>query len=92
MKRFGVPQTSSGGSCKKACAWVTVAEEHLNKAPECLLSIAAQEPPEGGDIVLTAWPDPDMLAKQVLPTWHVIAKINCWTNRGAFVPRGALCQ
>ena len=111
MKRFGVPQTSSGGNCKKACKWVTVAprcilgnvylrsnlpikwvtvaEEHLKKAPECLLSIAAQEPPEEGDIVLTAWPDPDPLALQVLPTKH---DPTVRDQQRCFCTPGALCQ
>lgn len=45
---------------------VSIAKEHLDMAPESLLSIAASQSPEGEVIPLSSWPQPNVTTLKVI--------------------------
>lgn len=59
---------------------VSIAKEHLDMAPESLLSIAANRSLEGEVIRLSSWPDPSVTALKVTSpgfTGFKLLKLHC---------------
>lgn len=57
MRRFVVPKCDNHT--------VSIAQEHLDRAPESVLTIAAQNAPSDSAISLKDWPDADAAVLQV---------------------------
>lgn len=69
-RSVGVPHSNEkAGAANTFVGVVTIAQEHLDLAPESLLSIAAHQSPDGEVVGLTSWLEPSVTALQVLPAF-----------------------
>ena len=72
VRSFGVthskPNCEPGHGAQTAIAVgvVSIAKEHLIRAPESLLSIAAKQSPDSEVIPLSSWPEPSVTTLKVI--------------------------